>query len=149
MKIIYEDEISQSPEKLFPWIADPGKAMKWQKNVKGGEILTSNPDIVGTTFKEVIEEDGKNLEMFGTITKYEKERVIGFHIESRIHRFDVSYNLEDRGHSTGFTIEADIRWKFPVNIIFLFIRRKIENKFWKQLESEVKHLKSLCIDTQN
>jgi hypothetical protein len=149
MKIVFEDIILQRPEKLFPWIADPGKAMKWQKNVKGGEILTRNPDIVGTTFKEVIEEDGNSLEMSGTITKYEKDRVIGFHISSRIHRFDVLYNLEDWGNSTRFTIDSDIRWKFPMNVICLFIRKRIEKKLRKQLETEIQDLKILCTDSKN
>ena len=27
--------------------------MKWQHNVKAGEILENNPDVIGTTFKEI------------------------------------------------------------------------------------------------
>lgn len=145
MKIIFEDEISVSPEKLFPWIADPEKAMKWQKNVKGGELLISNPGIVGTTFKEVIEEDGNRIEMFGTITKYEKNRLIGFHIGSRIHEFDVKYDLEDKGNVSRFTIETDIRWKFPMNIICLFIGKRIQKKLRRQLETEAQDLKTYVL----
>ena len=37
MRITYENEILQSPEIVFPWIAEPEKAMKWQKNVKGDQ----------------------------------------------------------------------------------------------------------------
>ncbi len=144
MRIVYEDEILQLPEKVFLWIADPEKAMKWQKNVKGGEIIKNDPKIIGTTFKEIIEEDGNTLEMSGVITKYEKDRIIGFHIESKIHIFDVSYTVEGRGNITKFTIEAIISWKFPMNIISLFIRKKIVEKLTKQLELEVKDLKVFC-----
>ena len=70
MRIIYENEILRPPEIVFPWISEPEKAMKWQKNVKGGEIVINKPEIIGTTFNEVIEEDGKSLEMYGIITKY-------------------------------------------------------------------------------
>jgi hypothetical protein len=59
MKIKCEDEILLSPEKVFPWIAEPEKAMKWQKNVKGGKIIIDNPEVIGTTFEEILEEDGK------------------------------------------------------------------------------------------
>ena len=69
MRIVYEDEISHPPEKVFPWIEDPEKTMKWQKNVKGVKIIENNPEIIGTTFKDVVEEDGKSLEMCGTITR--------------------------------------------------------------------------------
>ena len=83
--------------------------------------------------------------MFGTITNYESNRLIGFHVESRIHRFDVLYNLEDQGNSTRFTIEADIRWKLSMNIIYLFIRQKLENKVRKQLESKIEELKGFVL----
>jgi hypothetical protein len=54
--------------------------MLWQKDVKGGEILINKPEVVGTTFKEIIEEDGNNLEMYGTITKYVVNEIIVFHL---------------------------------------------------------------------
>jgi len=147
MRIVYEDEIIQLPEKVFPWIADPEKAMKWQKNVKSGEIIKNDQGIIGTVFKEVIEEDGNTLEMRGTISKYKKDQIIGFHIESKIHIFDVSYILEGKGNKTKFTIEAIIHWKFPMNVISIFIREKIVEKLKKQLELEVKDLKSFCSDS--
>ncbi len=144
MRIVYEDEILQPPEKVFPWIADPEKAMKWQKNVKDGVIIKNNPKIIGTTFKEIIEENGKTLEMYGTITKYRKNRIIGFHIVSKIHEFDVSYVLERKEDTTIITIEATIHWKFPMNIFSIFFKKKIVEKMMNQLDLEVKELKNLC-----
>ena len=34
MRIIYANDICKSPEVVFPWIAEPNKAIQWQKNVK-------------------------------------------------------------------------------------------------------------------
>lgn len=144
MRIVYEDEILQPPETVFLWIEDPEKAMKWQKNVKGGEIIEDKPEIIGTTFKEVIEEDGKSLEMYGTITKYVKNEIIGFHIVSKIHEFDVSYALEGIGKATKLSVDVRIRWKFPMNVISIFMRKKIKKELEKQLELEVQDLKKLC-----
>jgi hypothetical protein len=48
MRIQYSKEILKSPEIVFPWIAEPKKAMKWQKDVKEGEIIINTPEIVGT-----------------------------------------------------------------------------------------------------
>ena len=70
MRITYANEILKPPEFVFPWIAEPDKAMQWQKNVKGGEIILSKPEVVGTTFKEEMEEDGNSLEMYGVITQF-------------------------------------------------------------------------------
>jgi len=131
-------------EIVFPWIAEPEKAMKWQKNVKDGEILINKPEIIGTTFKEIIEEDGNSLEMYGTITKYIKNNIIGFHLESKIHEFDVSYSVIDINKKTKITIEATIKWKFPLNVISLFIGKKMKDGLIKQLDSEIFDLKNIC-----
>ena len=144
MRITYENEILKPPEIVFPWISEPEKAMKWQKNVKGGEIIINKPEIIGTTFNEVIEEDGNSLEMYGIITKYIKNKIIGFHLESKIHEFDVSYSVEEINKVTKISIEAIIKWKFPMNIISLFIGKKMEKGLIKQIESEILDLKRIC-----
>jgi len=149
MIILYGDEISQPPEMVFPWIEDPEKAMQWQKNVKGGEIIEENPNKIGTTFKEVIEEGGNRLEMYGSITKYVKDKIIGFHLVSKIHEFDVSYAVEEIENATKLSIEARIRWKFPMNIVSIFLHKKMEEGLKKQLEQEVQELKKLCEGMQS
>ena len=59
MKILISKEILKPKEIVFPWIEKPEKALKWQQNVKKEEILLNKPDVIGTTFREIIEEDGK------------------------------------------------------------------------------------------
>lgn len=144
MKVTSEIEISQSPETVFPWIAEPEKAMQWQKNVKGGEVLLSKSGMVGTTFTEVIEEDGRSLEMTGVITRYVENKNISFHIVSKVHEFDVDYLLENSSGITKVSIEANIRWKFPMNIISVFSGGKIKRKIASELAFELKDLKRLC-----
>jgi hypothetical protein len=68
VKITLSVDIYRRPEEVFPWIAEPDKAMRWQKGVKGGEIIKETPEKVGTTFKEVMEENGNHLVMYGEIT---------------------------------------------------------------------------------
>jgi uncharacterized membrane protein len=144
MKISFEENIKKPAEIVFAWIADPEKAMKWQKNVKSGEIIYNKPEIIGTTFKEIIEEDGKRLEMHGLITKYTQNRTIGFHIESKIHEFDVSYSVEQIDKETKVPIDAIIKWKFPMNFIGLFVGKKMEEGLLGQIKSEVLDLKRIC-----
>lgn len=80
MRITCTNKILKPPEVVFPWIAEPDKAMQWQKNVKGGEIILNTPEIVGTAFKEKIEENGNSLEMYGVITKFIGNQIIEFRL---------------------------------------------------------------------
>ena len=144
MKISVSKEIRKPVASVFPWIEDPEKAMKWQHNVKEGEILLNKSEVIGTKLKETIEENGKCLEIYGTITKYVKNRQIGFHLNSKIHEVDVCYNLDEFHSGTIVLVEASINWKFPMNIIKLFIGKKIEKEIVTQLESELLELKEIC-----
>jgi uncharacterized protein YndB with AHSA1/START domain len=144
MRIKHEINISRPAEFVFPWIADPDKAMQWQKNVKGGEVLVETPEKIGTTFIEIIEEDGNELEMHGSITEYVEGKLIGFHIESRVHEFDVRYSVRGEGNGSSVSTEIDIRWKFPMNVMSLFIGKRMEANLRASLESEFLELKKIC-----
>ena len=148
MKITFIVEIQCAPEGVFPWIAEPDKAMQWQKGVKGGEIIKETPEKVGTTFREEMEEDGKSIVMYGEITDYIQDRLIAFHLESKIHSVDVSYSIEGKEDKSTVTLDSTINWKFPMNIISLFIGRKMKAGIVEQTESEFAELKRLCETNQ-
>lgn len=144
MKITLSVNIYRRPEEVFPWIAEPDKAMRWQKGVKGGEIIKETPEKIGTTFKEVMEENGNRLVMYGEITDYIQDRFISFHLESKIHRVDVGYSIVWDGEKSVFAAESTIHWKFPMNIASLIIGRRIKKGILRQTESEFAELKRLC-----
>jgi hypothetical protein len=144
MRITCVNEILKPPEIVFPWIAEPDKAMQWQKNVKGGEVLINKPEVIGTTFKEQVEEGGKSLEMVGVITQYIENQIIEFHLESKIHEVDVSYSLQALNNDSKITVDASINWKFPMNLMSIFIGSKMKKGIEEQMESEILELKRIC-----
>ena len=144
MRIAGEILIAKAPEAVFPWIADPEKAMRWQKNVEGGEIIVSTPDMVGTTFTETMEEKGRVLEMRGQITQYAVNRLIAFHLESRIHVVDVSYSVEAVNGQTRVSVLAGIRWRFPMNVVSILLKRRMQSSLAAQVDGELRDLKTLC-----
>ena len=148
MKITLIVDIFSPPEDVFPWIAEPEKAMQWQKGVKGGEIIKETPEKVGTTFREEMEEDGKSIEMYGEITDYLQDKLIAFRLESKIHCVDVSYTVVGHEDKSTVTLDSTINWKFPLNIISLFIGRKMKAGILEQTESEFAELKRLCETNQ-
>ena len=144
MKISFSIDINSPPITVFSWVEKPEKAMKWMTSVTRGEILHETPERIGTTFREVVEEDGSGVELQGMITDYVPDRSISFHLESRVNMVDVEYCVEAIQSGTRLTQNANVRWKFPVNVISLFMGAKIKQNISIQAQKEFKKLKELC-----
>jgi hypothetical protein len=76
MKLKYAIDLGATPQKVWDWIGNPQKAMMWQTNVTKGEIIEQTPNMIGTTFRETIEEDGGSTEMKGVIPTTQKTRCL-------------------------------------------------------------------------
>jgi len=144
MKIASSIDIKSSPKVVFGWLEDPEKAMQWMTSVSGGEILHETPNRVGTTFREVVEDESGSMELHGTITGFEADKSIAFHLESRVNIVDVDYRVEKTDEGTRLDYDADIKWKFPVNIINIFMGNKMRQSILAQLQDELSELKRLC-----
>jgi len=144
MEISTSIDISCNPEEVFSWINKPDKAMRWQKGVKSGEIIKETSERIGTTFKEEMEENGKSLVMFGEITNYIHNQLISFHLESKIHSVYVDYSVSGDNNLSKVKVDSKIKWKFPMNIMSLFIGHKIKANILRQTISELTELKQLC-----
>ena len=76
MKISCTIDINSTPEEVWDWIGTPEKAMVWQTNVTKTEILQETPDMIGTTFRETIEENGHGVEMHGVVMGYRERGAV-------------------------------------------------------------------------
>ena len=144
MKIKHMVEIAAGAPAVFSWLADPERARAWQGEVAGYEVLSRTPQITGTTFRETVSDGGQSLEMRGTVTACEPDRRIAFQLESRIHRLEVDYRLEEIDGGVRLTQTADVRWKFPMNLIMLMAGRDAAAQLRTQSENELAALKRLC-----
>lgn len=144
MKIHYAIELSCEPDEVFTWIDNPEKAMLWQKGVKKGEIIKETPEKIGTTFIEEMEDNGNSLEMRGVITGYIRNKMVTFQLESKIHKLEVCYSVTGKDGSSVVTVETNIHWKFPMNIMSIILGRKIKEGIMKQTGTEFAELKRLC-----
>jgi uncharacterized protein YndB with AHSA1/START domain len=144
MRLALGVDIKSDVATVFSWLADPEKAMVWQTSVAGGEIIDRKPGMVGTTFRERVEDSEGGMEMEGSITAFEPNHRIAFHLESRVNRVEVDYRVEPVGDVTRVSYTAHVRWKFPVNLISLFAGGAIRRKIMAQSEQEFARLKQLC-----
>ncbi|MGD0248626.1 MAG: SRPBCC family protein [Candidatus Limnocylindrales bacterium] len=144
MHLLFEVDIESELETVFSWLADPERAMVWMTSVAGGEIIDRKPGMVGTTFRERVEEDGGGIEMHGSITAFEPNHRISFHLESRVNKLDVEYRIDAVGDVVRLTVASDIKWLFPVNLVSAFAGRTIKRKIVAQSNEEFGRLKQLC-----
>ena len=144
MSLALTVDIKSDLETVFSWLADPQKAMVWMTSVAGGEIIDQKPGVVGTTFWERVEEDGGGIEMQGSITAFEPNHRISFHLESRVNRLDVDYRIDNVGDVVRLTVTSNIHWRFPVSLVSLFAGRTIKKKIMAQSNEEFAKLKQLC-----
>jgi len=144
MKISSSIDIRSTPEVVFGWLEKPEKAMAWMTSVSKAEILHETQQRVGTTFRETVEEDGNAIEIHGAITGFEPGKSISFHLGSRVNTLDVKYSVEEIPGGVRVAEDAEVRWKFPVNIYSMFFGEKIRQGILAQLRNEFGRLKKLC-----
>lgn len=144
MKFNYSVDIQATPEIVFAWIGKPEKAMQWMTSVTKTEMLIETPEMVGSTFRETVSEGGEGIEMLGKITEYQANKSISFHLESRVNHVDVEYRLNEIPNGTRLTQDANIRWKFPVNIVSALAGGTFLQKLLTQAQQEFGRLKALC-----
>ena len=144
MKIHHEATFACAPSALFEWLAEPEKAKAWMKTVLQTEITKSTDEKVGTTFTEVVGDGKGQIHMTGTITAYIENKLIAFHLESRVNQLDVEYTIDEIDTGTRLSIDSTIHWKFPINIASVFMGNKIRAGVIAQLRDELSELEKLC-----
>jgi len=144
MKISSSIDIGTTAEIAFGWLEKPEKAMAWMTSVSKAEILHETEERLGTTFREIVEEDGGRMEMQGSITGYEPGKSISFHLSSRVNALDVKYSIAEIPGGVRVTENAEVQWRFPVSVYSVFFGERIKQGILAQLQDEFGKLKQLC-----
>jgi len=122
MKIINKIEINSTPQKVFYWLSDPNRAMEWQTSVVETEIISLTPEITGTTFREVIEENGRRTEMYGRIAGFKQNEMISFHLIGKFNTVDIQFTLQKSVSSTLLIQTAEIHFKSYLKILDILLQ---------------------------
>ena len=144
MKISYSIDIDVTPEKVWYWLGDPERAKVWQTSVSKTETLQETPDIVGTTFRETIEENGRGVEMHGVITGYRENQLLAVHLSGQYNVVDVEWRLDEIEERTRVTVNARVRFKSFIRILSIIMRPVFKKKIIEQLQGEFVRLKEIC-----
>jgi uncharacterized protein YndB with AHSA1/START domain len=144
MKISYTIDINNTPEEVFHWLNNPERAMAWMSSVSKTELLHETTDMVGTTFREIVEENGQWTELHGVVTDYRPNQLIAFHLSGKFNVVDVEYRLEEIESRTRLTQNATIRFKSFMKVLSILMGPMFKKKIMDQLQKEFAKLKELC-----
>ena len=144
MKLTYTIDINSAPEIVFSWLGTPERAMEWQLNISRTEILHETPNMIGTTFREIVEENGHSVEMSGVVTDYRENQVLAMHLGGKYNNVDVEYHLEEIEGRTRLTISSNIRFRSFLKILSIILCPAFKKKLMGQLNREYARLKELC-----
>jgi uncharacterized protein YndB with AHSA1/START domain len=144
MRISNVIEIRNTPEIVFSWLVDPRRAIQWMTSVSKTEIIEETSDKIGTTFREIVEENGHETELRGIVTDFVLNKRITFHLEGDFNVVDVSYSLEEKGGNTQLRQDAAIHFKGSSRVLSILVGPAFKKKIMEQAQSEFAKLKELC-----
>ena len=140
MKVSNTVEIRAMPEKVFYWLEDPGRAMVWMTSVTKTEIINETPNMIGTTFREYIEENGRGTDMYGVVTDFVSNKRLAFHLEGDFNVAEVDFALEEKGDITRLTQNAEVHFKGRLRVLRFLFGPFFKRKIISQAQSELARL---------
>ena len=144
MEINHSILINSSKEVLWKWIGYPENAKIWMESVSETEYIHRTPNMIGTTFRETVADEGGELEMDGVVKDYQENERLVFQLTSQIHEVIVEYNIIENRDALRLDVITSIRWKFPMNILSVFAGSKIKKQIYESSAREFQKLKELC-----
>ena len=100
--------------------------------------------MIGTTFRETIEENGRGVEMQGVVTDYRENQSLAMHLSGKYNVVDVEWRIEGMGEHTRLTMTSNIRFRSFVRVLSILMRPVFKRKIVAQLQGELAKLKELC-----
>ena len=144
MKNSHSIEIDAPPERVFYWLDDAERGMKWVPNIVENEDLEVTENKIGSTFRQVYLERGRRMDMQGVITGYEPNRRFTLEISGESFDLHVDYRLEGLEGRTRLTQDSAVRFKGFFRIIGPLLVPLVKKSSKKQLEESFAKLKKLA-----
>lgn len=144
MKQSHSVDILAPPSRVFYWLDDAKRVMAWVDGVVENEDLEVTDEGVGSTFRQVFEENGRKMEFQGVVTFYEKDSRLAATLTGEFFDLDVGYVLEPVGSSTRLTQTSRVRFKGFLKIVGPLMSSFMKKAGLKKLDGDFARFKELC-----
>lgn len=117
---------------------------EWSPTVVEEKILHQTEGEVGTTFRVVTEENGRQMEFDGVVTRYEPPYASSVELTGSAFDIVADYRFEDLSGRTRVTQESSVNGKGFTKLIFLLCGWMMKCAGRKALQKEFESLKQFC-----
>lgn len=135
-------EIDRPIDEVFHSTIDNVAA--WSVIVVEDEILEEKPEMVGTTFRTLTVDHGKEMEFQGIVTGHDPPRSHAIHMTGKMFDIVVEYAFEDLSGRTRVTQTSKVTGKGVFKIILLLTGWLVNKSNCQAVQKELHSLKAFC-----
>lgn len=110
MNYVVTTEIRAPQARVFLWLDGGERVKRWLPNLVENIDLQVMPEKVGSRFRHVYVENGRRMEMAGTVTAYEVDRRLACTLHGDVFDLIVDYRLDGVGGRTRLTQRSEIHF---------------------------------------
>lgn len=120
----------------------------WSDVVVAEEMLDEKPAGVGTTFRTITQDHGKQMVFQGVVTKYDPPRASTVRLTGDMFDIEAEYTFEDLAGRTRVTQRSTVSGKGFTKVVFALFGWMMRKSSCKALEKELAGLKRFCEDAE-
>ncbi len=124
-----EVEIRALAEQVFPYLVEPEKLKQWVSGMAESRALTQDGLVVGAKLIEVVENDGKRVQIEAEIARIEKNQLV--QLKMRSSYFDAVNHLDltSTPHGTEVTQNLTVTYKGLARFFVPFRDSRIQGEW--------------------
>ncbi len=126
-------EIDAPPATVFPWLVDPDRLSRWISGFVGSEPIGSGEVRVGSRSRDIIEAEGRRIEVETEIVELRLGERLAVRITSSSHDQDDSYDLDARDGATELTYRSDMRLRGLTRLLSPLVASQLRARAEKDL----------------
>ena len=126
-------EIDAPPATVFPWLVDPDRLSRWISGFVGSEPIGSGEVRVGSRSRDIIEAEGRRIEVETEIVELRPGERLAVRITSSSHDQDDSYDLDARDGATDLTYRSDMRLRGLTRLLSPLVASQLRARAEKDL----------------
>ncbi len=144
MPITQSVDVDAPIELVWKWGTDPERLKQWIPELVSDEVIEEKPGHVGTRFKQVWLERGREMEMEGVVRQWDENRFISIDLECSLFAMTLENTFEQVGGKVRMTQTSDVQYKGCFKLVGLLTGWLMNKKMKEQVSEQFTRLKQLC-----